>query len=267
MILSIFESYQKEKNYKNSEEYKFYLANLSYLASYPWLKKYMTIKDDFSLICTNIVIQALINKKVIETTYDLAKLLVNKHEGQDANKIIEEELTKIKLSLPYLEKNDMKLYIPIFDLSTNLIYEQDIYKIDNYPYSLLKDEFKDVVVNPFETYNTAIFNSPFTRLIYLTGDNTCDAYYHLVFETIYFINKQGSLDFIIPLFDKKMRNPIKEDTLRRVKIVADAYFKSSRCDLIDALYNNGLISSNLYRRLYKDVSRRYQVRYRVKGRK
>ena len=73
MLATIFKNVKDRNHYKNSAEYEFFKSNTSYLESYPYLKKYLTVKDDFSLIRSNIIIRSLINKKIIEATYDFAK--------------------------------------------------------------------------------------------------------------------------------------------------------------------------------------------------
>lgn len=255
MLSNIFKTIKDKTNYKNSADYEFYRANTSYLESYPWLKKYINVKDDFSLIRTNIIIRSLINKKIIEATYDFAKATYAIKDEDEQKRLIDSKVKQMKSTLPYLEKNNIKIYIPIFDLASNVIYEDNIEKIDNYPYSLLKDDFKDSMINPFEYYNTAIFSSPFTSLMYLGSDNTSDAYYHPLFETIYFINHQGELDYTIPVFDDKLFEKNTERLKERLTKISDSYFNFNKDGLVDNLLNEGFISRTLYDLLIADINK------------
>lgn len=256
MLATIFKNVKDRNHYKNSAEYEFFKSNTSYLESYPYLKKYLTVKDDFSLIRSNIIIRSLINKKIIEATYDFAKATYASKDDKERKELIDEKLKQMKDTLPYILKNETKIYIPIFDFATNVIYEDNIEKIDNYPYSLLRDEFKESMVNPFEYYNSCLFSSSLTSLIYLNSDTTSDAFYHPFFETIYFINHQGELDYFIPIFDDKIFEKNTDNLKERLTKVANSYFEVNRDKMINTLYDEGLISLSLYEQLVKDIKKR-----------
>ena len=68
---------------------------------------------------------------------------------------------------------------------------------------------------------------------------------HYDTNTIYFINEQGRLDASIVLFDRYIRHPNYSHMLERIKPVVDAYFDFDREGVINALYDNGFISSHL----------------------
>ena len=70
--------------------------------------------------------------------------------------------------------------------------------------------------------------------MYLGSDNTSDAYYHPLFETIYFINHQGELDYTIPVLMINYSKRILAFKERLTKI-SDSYFNFNKDGLVDNL--------------------------------
>ena len=84
-------------------------------------------------------------------------------------------------------------------------------------------------------------------MIYITEDNTTLAYYHAELKCLFIINKQGTLDQIIPLFDEYIVLPDYTNIFSRLKDLLTYFYNYDRQGFIDALKRNNFISEYLYR--------------------
>ncbi|MBO4703633.1 MAG: hypothetical protein J5617_02245, partial [Bacilli bacterium] len=100
-------------------------------------------------------------------------------------------------------------------------------------------------VDPFDTYGSELYNSHFSRLVKVKQEDKETAFFHYDTNTIYFVNEQGRLDGTVVLFDRYLRRPSYSHMLERIRPVVDAYFNFDREGFINALYDNGFISSHL----------------------
>ena len=146
---------------------------------------------------------------------------------------------------PYYQEGQKKIYIPFFSRSLNQIYFEEPEKLLTSPYAGLKDKFQDTVVDPFDTYGSELYNSHFSRLVKVKQEDKETAFFHYDTNTIYFVNEQGRLDGTVVLFDRYLRRPSYSHMLERIRPVVDAYFNFDREGFINALYDNGFISSHL----------------------
>ena len=146
---------------------------------------------------------------------------------------------------PYYQEGQKKIYIPFFSRSLNQIYFDEPEKLLTSPYAGLKDKFQDTVVDPFDTYGSELYNSHFSRLVKVKQEDKETAFFHYDTNTIYFVNEQGRLDGTVVLFDRYLRRPSYSHMLERIRPVVDAYFNFDREGFINALYDNGFISSHL----------------------
>ena len=219
---------KRRKAFAKSEEYRFFIENRHQLIKLPqFIHFYEVDNNPFMVMRANIILHSIANKRSIEEAIKSSK---------DINK-----------DLPYYEENSNKIYIPFFSRDLNQIYANEPEKLLTSSYEFLKEDFVGTLVDPFDTYGSEIYNSSFSHLVKVTSVDKESAYFHYDTNTIYFINEQGRLDASIVLFDRYMRHPDCSNLLERIKPVVDAYFAFDREGLIDALYNNGLISSRLLR--------------------
>lgn len=234
-IFKLLEKYRRNTSVKKSVEYDFYEANEEVISRYPYVLKWGEISDDFELIKATIITQALTNKIKLERNL----MFPDGNLSYNINETAE--------SLPFITFGNSKVYIPLFPLAVNIIYLKTPEKLLTNPYSLLVSNFKDSMINPFDTYGYALYESNFTNLVTISEDETSRAFYHPNFKVVYIINNQGSLDVKLCLFDKFMKNPNEENLLKRIKTVLDYYYNFDKNGFIKALYENRLISEKLYR--------------------
>ena len=208
---------------------------------------YDTENDPFQMMRANIIIQAFINKmKMEEEATNLDKYLDSSKKNHDN---FVKSFHEIISELPYYEEENEKIYIPFFPRSLNQIYLNEPEKLLTSAYSNLKEDFKDTLIDPFDTYGSELYNSHFSRLVKIKTVDKETAFFHYDTNTIYFVNEQGRLDAGIVLFDRYIRHPSYSHMLERIKPVVDAYFAFDRDGLIDALFMNGFISNRLLRRI------------------
>jgi len=221
--------------------YKRYYDKHAYLLSrYSELNKFEDSTTDFGLIKTVIVIRGLENKIKIDEDVDLYK---------EADLSSEEAIETIHERLPYLQReNDSRIYVPFFSELYNKCYGEKLSMLLVSPYNILKTDFANEIVDPFDYYGYDIFNSYFSNLIYLckTPQGELAAFYSVELETIYVIDNQGCLEEKIPLFDDDLPYKAKDHLIGHLQSLMKLYFEDNKEAFIDNLYNFKLISSKTY---------------------
>lgn len=230
------------KRMQQSYEKKFAEVHQQYFSFYGFLSRFNEVSNSFDLIRKTIILQGLLAKKQIE---DEAQLY------SDTELSMPYRMEIIHNRLPFFTHENVNIYIPFFSPSFNKRYDTKVDSLSKHPFSLLKHDFQDMIIDPFETYGLELFKSDFTRLIFLREDETCAAFYHVDFETIFIINNEGSLDHMIPIFDNALKNPEYKDFFKRLLHVIDAYFNYDRDLFIERLCTDGLISKFLYDEIIK----------------
>lgn len=226
-----------QKRMQQSYEKKFADAHQQYFSFYGFLSRFSEVANPFDLIRKTIILQGLLAKKQIEEE----ALLYS-----DTELSMPYRMEVIHNRLPFFKHDKINIYIPFFSPSFNKRYDTKVDSLSKHPFSLLKHDFQDMIIDPFETYGLDLFKSDFTRLIFLKEDRTCAAFYHVEFETIFIINNQGSLDHLIPLFDNSLKNPSYDNFFNRLLHLIEAYFNYDREAFIARLYEDGFISKFLY---------------------
>lgn len=246
-IFKILKEERNKSQIKKSEEYVFYNKFKGMLKSNSAFTKYLDVENDFDVIKANIIIRSIINKDELDS-------IINDEYVSSQN----EDVCRIKMrinekisDLPYISYDELKVYVPFFNKSTNLIYSKENEKIFSYPYVDLARKYDSFIVDPFETYNIDLFQSLFTQLVKIDESFTSVAFYHYDFNAIIIINRQGTLDNIIYLFDKYMTNPHKYNIIQKVKPLVNAYYNNDLSHFIYLLYKNDLISYYVFRKICK----------------
>ena len=234
------------RTFEQSEEFHFFIENRHALMHLPQFIRFFDIENDsFQVMRANIILQALVNKNKME---EEIKNLNGYLKADDHNTFVK-SFHEIISELPYYQESSDKIYIPFFSRALNQIYLNEPEKLLTSSYSGLKEDFKDTLVDPFDTYGSELYNSHFSRLVKISSVDKETAFFHYDTNTIYFVNEQGRLDAKIVLFDKYIRHPSYSHMLERIKPVVDAYFAFDREGLIEALYNSNFISSRLLHRI------------------
>lgn len=225
-----------DKNF--SDEKEFFDKYSSYLSEYPSTKQYMVINNCFDIIKANIVIKALINKQKIES----ASSLLNDYQFSSKS------LEAIHARLPFIQWEKKKIFVPIFSPAINDRYETKLDQLSEEPFINLRtakgtDQFFN---DPFLTYKTAIFDSSFSNLLKVKTYKDLTVFYSYSFSQIYVITNQGTLDCLIPLFDRDLVCPNRINIPERVIKVMENYFNFNRTGFINSLVEEGFISQKLY---------------------
>ena len=235
---------KRRKGFEKSEEFRFFLENRHLLNRIPrFINFYDLDSDPFEIMRANIILQAYLNKAKMEEEINSLNTYIVSNKKNHAQFV--KSFHEIVSELPYYQEDKDKIFIPFFTRSLNQIYFEEPEKLLTYPYNGLMENFKDTVIDPFDTYGSELYNSHFSRLVKIKKDDKETAFFHYDTNTIYFVNEQGRLDASIVLFDRYIRHPNYAHMLERIKPVVDAYFAFDREAFINALYNNGFISSHL----------------------
>ena len=246
----IYNILKKERNKKgiyNCSEMTFFRNFKGILKSNPIFNKYLEIDNDFDIIRANIIIKSIINKDELDNIIN-DMYIANANVGVES---IKDDIKEKISDLPYISYDNFKIYIPFFNKATNIIYSNESEKMFQYPYVSLFKKFEPFFVDAFETYNIDLFNSLFTQLVKISESNTSVAFYHYDFNAIFIINRQGTLDNIIYLFDKHMKNPHKYNIIEKVRPLVNAYYDNDLSLFIYLLYKNDLVSYYVFRKICK----------------
>lgn len=235
---------KKRPSFSSTVDYAYFAKNKSHLSKFPRFASLADTGDEFDIIRLNILLAGYNNKVMIEE--EIANINNYIHEGQkiDHIKLINTIKEKM-LDEPYLMDEKNKIYIPFFSRSLNQLYVREPEKLLEKPYSDLKDNFSDSIVDPGDTYGAALFDSLYTRLLKVGNKGDETAYFHYDTNTIYFVNKQGRMDNKLVLFDKYIKNPSYNHMMERIRGIVDCYFNNDRSGMINALYQNGFISNRI----------------------
>ena len=238
---------KRRKTFEQSEEFHFFINNRYLLTRLPQFTHFYDAENDpFQVMRANIVLFAYLNKaKLEEEIHNLGTYL--KAQNDHANFV--KSFHEIISELPYYQDDKDKIYIPFFSRALNQLYVSEPEKILAPSYEGLADDFKGTLVDPFDTYGSELYNSHFSRLVMILTVDKETAFFHYDTNTIYFVNEQGRLDAGIVLFDKYIRHPNYSHMLERIKPVVDAYFAFDRDGMLNALHENGFMSSRLLRRI------------------
>ena len=245
-LYSTLTAYQKNKSSLNkSQEYAFFLNYRHLLEKLPQFRFLASADNDFDVMRANIVIKSLINKSEIESAIEFASKKSLEMYGIINRDYIDNFLKERMADLPYLSLSNSKIFIPVFTRTLNSIYTDDYERLMKPPYDNLLKEYSASLIDPFETYNFALYDSFFTKLLKVKETNDVAAFYHFDSQTIYFINSQGRLDTKIALFDKYIKKIDSNYIVERITPAIDAYLKNDIEGLYNALAKGNLVSRKL----------------------
>lgn len=247
-LFKLLDRYKKRrKGFYKSDEFTFYLLNRSALDKMPkfnYLSKEKT--NEFSIMRMNIILQGYLNKTQIE---EETVSLMNYFNGNPNKAQYEQLVLALKEKMidePYIRDNKAKIYIPFFSKAINLIYLNDPIQLTKHPYDNFKDDFNDILIDPFDEYGYELYNTNFTRLIKVCEQDRSAAFFHYDTNTIYIINEQGRLDCKITLFDRFIRKPNYNHMLERIRPVVDAYYSYDKKLFLDEMKKQEFISPHIY---------------------
>jgi len=262
-LLELLKLEQKRVRLADSPEYAFFMANRHLLVDHNVFLDFYNLEDSFAIIQANIILKGILNKTAIETRLGELGKRSESEAGRVRHHDIRAKLLAEKLDMPVFTDQDRECYVPIFNRAMNYIYAKEPDKLFDFPYNKLRDDFANSVVNPFETYNFAVYDSNFTRLLKLGEDRTSMAFYHLDFNTLYVVNRQGSLDVSVALFDRHLSQSDEEGIVDRLLPAVNAYFSNDRDGFVSALLEAKLISRTVVDRFYDQLSKEEKRRYRL----
>lgn len=252
---------QETTSFQSSSEMRFFLDHCGILANYPLYGYLSKAEKSFDVVRANIVIRSIINKIMLDDAYEKAiRLLKNsnpsfneKEETFSFKGEALELINHVRDKLPYFEEGGHKIYVPILPRIANKIYESDLAMLSKPPYRALLNKADAMFIDPFDMYGDALYDSYFTKLIFLKKTEESSAFYDIDACYIYIVTKHGRLENGIALFDKWLRHPNHNHMMGRLAPVIDAYYQKDKNLFQKQLVDNQLISSSiLYRNRYEE---------------
>jgi hypothetical protein len=262
-LFDLLKSEQKGVRLTDSEEHRFFLANRHLLIENNCFLDLYNPEDSFALVKANIVLRSLINKRVIEDKLRSLGQTSVSEQGRVKHHEIRTRMVTEGYELPYFLDNDVKMYVPILNRAMNFIYTFEPDRLYDYPYESLTHDFTSSLINPFEMYNFALFDSNFSCLIKLGSDATSMAFYHIDYREILIVNRQGGLDVRLALFDKNLEHPNYEGVVDRLLPVVNAYFSNNRDLLVAELLKGQLVSPMVIQRWGQGQAAHERRKYRL----
>lgn len=208
----------------------------------------------FDIIKSTIVLQGLENRKRLNTDYlQFPREQLQRKEIQTA--LLEQ--------LHYIDDGENRIYIPTYSKKVNEIYFRYPFLLKDEEYSLyLKNENFDIV-NPFETYGFLLLESPMTRLIRLnTSKDDIRVYFHMDFETLFFVKSDLTLVCELPIFDEKTKRTEFLNLFDDLEIIAKDYFDGNIHKLFQDLKNKNFLSSSLYEECMEEYEKYLRRNYK-----
>ncbi len=235
---------KKRQPFSKTADYAYFAKNRGHLGKFPRFASLADTGDEFDIIRLNIILAGYNNKVLMEEEIHSINRYIEEGQKVDHIKLINTIKEKM-IDEPYLIDDKNKIYIPFFSRSLNQLYVREPEKLLVKPYSDLKDNFQDSIVDPFDTYGASLYDSLYTRFIRVGNKGDETAFFHYDTNTIYFVNKQGRMDNKLVLFDKYIKNPSYNHMIERIKGIVEAYFNNDRSGMINALFQNGFISNRI----------------------
>jgi len=255
--VNLFETLAKKQrptSFARSTEMTFYLQNRVLLNNVSLYAPFLKAQDSFDIIRANIIIRAIMNKEIIEKSYQ--NKIKGDRKSSDLATSVDEYMKSAVSELPFLKTNSGdRIYVPIFPGNLNKIYSGDFEKLSVSPYVSLLKNYDAATIDPFDYYGPSIFDSYFTKLVLIKETKEGDAFYDFDAEAIYFINSQGRLDAKLCLFDRSLHHPSHNHMLKRIMPVVDAYYNVDRETLIRQLVDSKLISSKEIYKINNDEAK------------
>jgi hypothetical protein len=237
------ESHQRSTPFASSSEAAFYNENAYLLSGVEQWAMFLKPLDSFLTIRANILIRGLLNKARIEKLY--ATKMKEAPSPKEERLSLRDYMASEMATLPYLLDGNEKIYVPFFPRSLNALYAKEWKKLALSPYERLLRDYQAAIVDAFDYYGYALYDSYFTKVVPIRKSPNLLAAYDYDAEALYFINDEGRLDAKICLFDRDIKSPVKTHMVKRIEAVADAYFANDRNALIQSLVQGNLISSSL----------------------
>ncbi|MDY2728378.1 MAG: hypothetical protein SOV26_05280 [Candidatus Onthovivens sp.] len=92
----------------------------------------------------------------------------------------------------------------------------------------------------------------FSSLYFICEDETTKAYLDPHLHIVIIVNSDGYIDNVLYLYDRKIKFYNSSSIDDKLKIVLENYYKNTKYDFIESLYNNGFVSYFMYRKLKKE---------------
>ena len=250
---------RRKINYSSTEDFRFFSENAGkYAQILSFYHIPLSERNPFRVIQGNILIRSAMNKKLVDDVLNLEYDNSLKVTEVSQNEYLRKKLWNSyeKNNSPYFSVGKARIYIPLFSIPLNIIYNDQCDKLVEYPYNQLTKNPLTSFVDIFDTYGYKVYDSKFTNLVLIKEDKTSAAFYSNDFSCIYIINDQGRLDQIIPLYDKYIKHPEMHHIMSKLTDVVDAYYSSSYPTFVFSLYSNGFISKKTYKKMRKRFQNR-----------
>ena len=238
------------KSIANSYEQTYYDSHASLFNVKTSL--YNENRSIFDIIKSVAVLRGLENRLILNRDYkQFPKEQLKRKEIQSA----------LLQQLPFFEKEGNRIYIPTYNIACNAMYSKYpelLKERENIGY--LDNENYDVI-NPFLEYGFSLLESPFTRLIKLDYEKEdIHVYYHVAFETMFFVRKDLSLALELPILDEKVQKQRDNMNLfSNLNLIAQDYFEDDIRKMFFDMKEKKLLSSSLFEECMEEEDR-YQKR-------
>ncbi|MEG0823086.1 MAG: hypothetical protein RSG07_01125 [Erysipelotrichaceae bacterium] len=211
-----------------------------------------TLNNEYDYYRNQVIYNSILNKQKFEDTFLVSCVNMNDYwndlDYDNRRRLLNVDIDLMKSNLNYIPYQGQNIYVPIFDLKLNSVYDHDMILYTLKQYYLLKKDFKDKIdVNTYD-YLPYLYNFSEAKVIYHEASsyvlfNSNNAKMYLIVNN----NLKYELSFQEP------SAPIL--SLDIYKVLAEKLLNEDETVLIDMIISNNLVSPKLTKKLEKLLSK------------
>lgn len=168
----------------------------------------LTIKNDLEFFYAQFIYRCILSKQAFETVFFKSCYEMNDFWSTlnylEKKRLINIEIDQLKETLPYVVRNDKKVYIPMFDERMNDIYRDEMVLFELKQYAQLRFEYENLIIQ--KTLSNDVIEQGFTDLMLIgEGENTLFCFCRLNHRL--YVLEAGLIKFSLPL--SQCENPME----------------------------------------------------------
>lgn len=160
----------------------------------------LTIKTDLEFFYAQFIYRCILSKQGFETVFFKSCYEMNDFWSTlnylEKKRLINIEIDQLKETLPYVVRNDKKVYIPMFDERMNDIYRDEMVLFELKQYAQLRFEYESLIVQ--KTLSSDVIEQGFTDLI-LIGEGEHILFCFCMLNHRLYVLENGLMKFSLPL--------------------------------------------------------------------
>lgn len=160
----------------------------------------LTIKTDLDYFNAQFIYRCILSKHAFETVFFKSCYEMNDFWSTlnylEKKRLINIEINQLMETLPYVVRNDKKVYIPMFDERMNDIYRDEMVLFELKQYAQLRFEYESLITQ--KTISSDVIEQGFTDLM-LVGEGENVLFCFCMLNHRLYVLENGDMKFSLPL--------------------------------------------------------------------